>query len=57
VLSKSKFLKCMVRRVNAREKLVVKKSLRKCIRPVGGEQSPGHDEIRRVPVLQNASAV
>jgi len=47
----------MVRRVNAREKFRMKKSLRKCIRPVGGELSPGHDEIRRVPVLQNASAV
>jgi hypothetical protein len=32
-------------------------SLRQCIRPVGGELSPGHDEIRRVPVLQNASAL
>jgi hypothetical protein len=47
---------CMVRRVNAREKFRMKKSLRKCIRPVGGELSPGHDEIRREPVLQNASA-
>ena len=53
----SKFPICMVRRVNAREKFRTKESLRKCIRPVGGEQSPGHDEIRRVPVLQNASAV
>ena len=48
---------CMVRRVNAREKFWMKKSLRKCIRPVSGEEPPGHDEIRRVPVLQNASAV
>ena len=33
-------------------------SLRQCIRPVcGGFYSPGHDEIRRVPVLQNPSAV
>jgi hypothetical protein len=40
----------MVRRVNAREKLRMKQSLRQCIRPLGGE-SPGLDEIRRVPVL------
>src|SRR5260370_35297123 len=26
-------------------------SLRQCIRPLGGEFSPGLDEIRRVPVL------
>ena len=31
------FLKCMVRGVNAREKFGMKESLRKCIRPVGGE--------------------
>ena len=42
---------CMVRRVNAREKLRMKESLRQCIRPLGGEFSPGLDEIRRVPVL------
>ena len=42
---------CMVRRVNAREKLRMKDSLRQCIRPLGGEFSPGLDEIRRVPVL------
>ena len=51
------FPRYMVRRANAREKLGMKEGLRKCIRPVGGEKSPGHDEIRRVPVLQNASAV
>ena len=38
--------------------LWMKESLRQCIRPVcGGFYSPGHDEIRRVPVLQNPSAV
>src|ERR1039458_4365719 len=42
---------CMVRRVNAREKFRMKESLRQCIRPLGGECSPGLDEIRRVPVL------
>ncbi len=42
---------CMVRRVNAREKFRMKESLRQCIRPLGGEFSPGLDEIRRVPVL------
>jgi hypothetical protein len=42
---------CMVRRLNAREKLRMKESLRQCIRPLGGEFSPGLDEIRRVPVL------
>ena len=43
---------CMVRRVNAREKFRMKESLRQCIRPLGGEFSPGLDEIRRVPVLR-----
>ncbi len=38
----------MVRCVNSRGKLVVKKSLGKCLRPVGGEVSPGHDEMRHV---------
>jgi hypothetical protein len=47
----SNLLKCMVRRLTAREKLVDEESLRQCIRPVCGEVSPGHDEIRRVPVL------
>jgi hypothetical protein len=42
---------CMVRRVNAIEQFRMKKSLRQCIRPLGGEFSPGLDEIRRVPVL------
>ena len=42
----------MVRRVNAREKFRMKESLRQCIRPLGGEFSPGLDEIRRVPVLR-----
>ena len=36
-------VECMVRRV--------KESLRQCIQPLGGEFSPGLDEIRRVPVL------
>jgi hypothetical protein len=36
----------MVRRVNAREKFRMKESLRQCIRPLGGEFSPGLDEIR-----------
>jgi chorismate mutase len=49
--------KCMVRRQNAREKLRVKESLHQCIRPLLEVESPGHDEIRRVPVLRNASAV
>src|SRR5664280_3849625 len=48
---------CMVRRLTAREKLVDEESLRQCIRRVCGDVSPGHDEIRRIPVLQNASAV
>jgi len=48
---------CMVRRLTAREKLVDEESLRQCIRPVCGDVSPGHDEIRRVPVLRNPSAV
>ena len=47
----SELAECMVRRVNAREKLRMKESLRQCIRPLGGEFSPGLDEIRRVPVL------
>ena len=34
----------------------MKESLRQCIRPLGGEFSPGLDEIRRVPVLRNPSA-
>jgi hypothetical protein len=42
---------CMVRRLTAREKFRMKESLRQCIRPLGGEFSPGLDEIRRVPVL------
>jgi hypothetical protein len=37
--------------VNALEKFPMKESLRQCIRPSGGEFSPGLDEIRRVPVL------
>jgi hypothetical protein len=47
----SELAECMVRRVNAREKFRMKESLRQCIRPLGGEFSPGLDEIRRVPVL------
>ena len=47
----SELAECMVRRVNAREKFRMKESLRQCIRPLGGECSPGLDEIRRVPVL------
>jgi hypothetical protein len=31
----------------------MKESLRQCIRPLGRDQSPGHDEIRRAPVLLN----
>ncbi len=42
----------MIRRVNAREKFRMKEGLRQCIRPSGGECSPGLDEIRRVPVLR-----
>jgi hypothetical protein len=42
---------CMVRRLTAREKFVEEESLRQCIRPVCGDVSPGHDEIRRAPVL------
>jgi len=42
---------CMVRRMNAREKFRMKEGLRQCIRPLGGEFSPGLDEIRRLPVL------
>jgi hypothetical protein len=42
---------CMVRRLTAREKCWDEESLRQCIRPLGGEFSPGLDEIRRVPVL------
>jgi hypothetical protein len=41
-------VKCMVRRPTAREKLMNEESLRQCIRPVFGDVSPGHDEIRRV---------
>jgi hypothetical protein len=42
---------CIVRRLTAREKCWDEESLRQCIRPLGGEFSPGLDEIRRVPVL------
>ena len=48
---------CMVRRVNAREKLRMKESLRQCMRPLGGEFSPGLDEIRRVPVLRKRAGL
>ena len=48
---------CMVRRVNAREKFRMKESLRQCIRPLGGEFSPGLDEIRRVPVLRKRAGL
>jgi len=47
---------CMIRRVNAREKFRMKEGLRQCIRPFGGECSPGLDGIRRVPVLRKRSA-
>jgi hypothetical protein len=57
VLGRFELAQCMVRRLTARKKFVDEESLRQCIRPVCGEVSPGHDEIRRVPVLQNASAV
>jgi hypothetical protein len=53
----SELTECMVRRLTAREKLRVKKV---CVNVSGlfvEIVSPGHDEIRRVPVLQNASAV
>ena len=46
---KLELAECMVRRLTAREKLVDEESLRQCIRPVCGDVSPGHDEIRRVP--------
>ena len=49
--SSQEVCECMVRRMNAREKFRMKESLRQCIRPLGGEFSPGLDEIRRVPVL------
>jgi transposase len=39
----------MVRRPTAREKLRDEESLRQCIRPVCGDVSPGHDEIRQIP--------
>ncbi len=48
---------CMVRRLTARESWWMKKV---CVNVSGlfcGEVSPGHDEIRRVPVLRNPSAV
>jgi hypothetical protein len=51
VRGKIELAECMVRRLTAREKLVDEESLRQCIRPVCGDVSPGHDEIRRVPVL------
>jgi hypothetical protein len=34
-----------------------KTSLRQCIRPLGGDISPGHDEFRCVPVLISRSVV
>src|ERR1035438_215765 len=34
----------------------MKEGLRQCIRPLGGECSPGLDEIRRVPVLRIPTA-
>jgi hypothetical protein len=34
-----------------------KASLRQCIRPLGGDISPGHDEFRCVPVLASRSVV
>jgi hypothetical protein len=34
-----------------------KTSLRQCIRPLGGDISPGHDEFRCVPVLTSRSVV
>jgi hypothetical protein len=53
---KNELSQCMIRRVNAREKFGMKEGLRQCIRPVGGEKSPGLDEIRRVPVLRKRTA-
>jgi hypothetical protein len=47
----------MVRRRTAREVLGEKTSLRQCIRPLGGDISPGHDEFRCVPVLTSRSVV
>jgi len=35
----------------------MKESLRQCIRPLGGEFSPGLDEIRRVPVLRKRAGL
>src|SRR5882757_8797325 len=39
--SECEVAECMVRRVNAKEKFRMKESLRQCIRPLGGEFSPG----------------
>jgi hypothetical protein len=42
---------CMVRRPTARRNSWTKYSLRKCIRPLVGDCSPGHDDDPRVLVL------
>jgi hypothetical protein len=55
-LAEFEVAQCMIRRVNAREKFRMKEGLRQCMRPLGGECSPGLDEIRRVPVLRKRTA-
>ena len=48
---------CMVRRRTAREKFGGRKSASMYPAFLWRVVSPGHDEIRRVPVLRNASAM
>ena len=47
----------MVRRLTAREIVGTTYSLRKCIRPLVGDFSPGHDDDPRVLVLINRSVM